>query len=372
MALNLFSKNSEREPGSQTLKEIFSQPAVLRRVLGAYLDKTDEVVFPSLAKVAAKLTQAKSIVFIGCGSSYFAGLFAAYAFEEIAGIEAQAEMADELTPRHFVLSPQPAVVAISQSGQTAGVLAAVEEARKHQAVSVIALVNRPGSKLEALVETTVLLRAGEEKAIAATKTFTASLTLLLLLAVFFARLHRRSEAKIRLLLRELASLPAQIEEVLAQERKIKKIARDYANQDRFFILGESFNYPIALEAALKFKEMAYIQAEAVASGEFRHGPMAVIEKKFPCLVIAPPDSAYHTNTTLVKLIKEKGAWPIVLTARGHKGFKPWAREELFLPPAAEMVYPLLVAVALQLLAYHLGVLRLIDVDHPRYLNKFVG
>ncbi len=371
MILNFKNSKNKNKFNSQTLTEIFSQPVVLRRVLGAYLDATDEVIFPSLAKVAAKLTQAKSIVFLGCGSSYFAALFAAYALEEIAGIEAQAKMADELESRHFIFTPQTVIVAISQSGQTASVLAAIKEIKKHQVASVIALVNRPGSKLEALAEATIFLRAGEEKAIAATKTFTASLTLLLLLAGFFARLHRRSEVKIRLLLQELVNLPAQIEKVLAQERKIRKIARDYANQDRFFILGENFNYPIALETALKFKEMAYIQAEAMASGEFRHGPIAVIGKKFPCLVIAPPDSAYHTNTALVKLIQEKGAWPIVLTAHGHKSFKTWAREELFLPAAAEMVYPLLAVVALQLLAYHLGVLRLIDVDHPRYLKKFV-
>lgn len=370
MALNSFFKNYKFK--SQTLAEIFFQPIVLRRILGMYLDTTDKVTFSSLDNVAKKLTQAKSIIFIGCGSSYFAALFAAYVFEEIVGIEAQAEMADELVTRHFVFPTQTAVVAISQSGQTASVLDAVKEIKKRQAATVIALVNRTGSKLEALAEATVLLRAEKEKAIAATKTFTASLTLLLLLAVFFARLHRRSETKINLLLRELTNLPTQIEEVLEQERNIKKIACNYANQDRFFIFGENFNYPIALEAALKFKEMAYIQAEAVASGEFRHGPVAVIEKKFPCLIIAPPGIAHHTNTALVKLIKEKGAWPIVLTACGHKNFKPWAREELFLPPAVEMVYPLLAAVALQLLAYHLGVLRLIDVDHPRYLEKFVG
>jgi len=353
------------------LKEINEQPETIAQTMrGRILPGSTGVRLGGLREVDGQLRDAKRVVFTACGTSWHAGVIGAYLLEELCRLPATVEYASEWRYRDPVLEEGTLVIGISQSGETADTLAALEMA-KERGCTTLGIVNTVGSSVARLTDAGVYLHCGPEIGVASTKAFTSQVTALTLLALCMA--EKRSSLslhEIRSWIDALQSLPRQVEEVLEQAEEIEAMAGRLARHDNFLYLGRGYSFPVALEGALKLKEISYVHAEGFSAAEMKHGPIALIDENMPVVVVAPRDGAYAKVKSNMQEVKARGGRLIAVTTHPN-GVAELADEVIFVPHSKDGLLPILTSIPLQLLAYHIGVLRGCDVDKPRNLAKSV-
>ena len=354
------------------LKEIHEQPqAILDTMRGRYSFETGQADLPDVGLTREDFAAVGRIWIIACGTSWHAGLVGKYLLEEMARTPVQVDIGSEFRYRNPLVQKDDLFVAISQSGETADTLAAAREARAKGA-KVLSIVNVVGSTLARESDGVLYTRCGPEIGVASTKAFTAQLTALYLLALHLAHIRGVMNATDgRVWLERFVSLPAGVEHILKREAEIVAIAKRYQNKRNFLYLGRGINYPIALEGALKLKEISYIHAEGYAAGEMKHGPIALIDKEMPVVVLAPRDRLYEKTVSNLMEVKARRAPVIVFVSEGERDLGRVADAVFTIPNVPDLLTPVLYAVALQLLAYHIAVMRGADVDQPRNLAKSV-
>ncbi|RME90569.1 MAG: glutamine--fructose-6-phosphate transaminase (isomerizing) [Verrucomicrobia bacterium] len=353
------------------LKEIHEQPQTIRNALRGRLDHAEATArFGGLNMTPAELRAVDRIVIAACGTSWHAGLVGEHLIEEFAHVPVEVEYASEFRYRNAPLDKNTLVLVITQSGETADTLAALREA-KRRGHRVLAICNVVGSTIAREADGGIYLHAGPEIGVASTKAFTSQVTVLVLFALLMGRMRMMSPAHGLAILRELEALPEKIEQVLAQEPHIRAAAERFASCHHFFYIGRQWNFPVALEGALKLKEISYIHASGYPAAEMKHGPIALIEPATPTVVIAPRGGLQEKTLGNLEEIRARHG-PII--AVGTEGDETLAeRSDVFLPVPAEdgPLFPIVGIVPLQLLAYHIAVLRGCDVDKPRNLAKSV-
>ncbi|MDP2709440.1 MAG: glutamine--fructose-6-phosphate transaminase (isomerizing) [bacterium] len=353
------------------LKEIFEQPASITNSLrGRIIMEQGLAKLGGLYSVEDRLREINKIVIAACGTAKHAGLVGEYMFEEYAGLACEVEYASEFRYRKPVLDNKTLVIALSQSGETADTLAAIKEAKEKGALT-LGIVNAVGSSLARETEAGVYNHIGPEISVASTKAFTSEVAILALMAVMLGRQRQLSLVMGQRVLGELACLPEKISEILKSAERIKQIAEKYYQFNHFAFLGRKYNQPTALEGALKLKEISYIHAEGFPSGEMKHGAIALIDKNFPTLLIAPDDSVYEKNYSNLQEIKARGGKIIAVATAGDEKLKQAADDVIYIPKTLEMLTPILASVPLQLFAYYMAALNGRDVDKPRNLAKSV-
>ncbi len=353
------------------LKEIYEQPhAIEDAIRGRLVAGEGMAKLGGLRDVNERLRNIDKIIIVSCGTSYYAGLVGEYILEEYAGIPVEVEYASEFRYRKPILGKDTAVVAISQSGETADTLEAVREAKNKGALA-LGIVNTVGSTIARETDAGVYNHAGPEIGVASTKSFTSQLSILVLLTLLLGRQRQMSYVMGKRIAGEMAKIPKLIFGILKKSSEIKKVAKKYKNFENFLYLGRKYNYPIACEGALKIKEISYVHAEGYPSGEMKHGPIALIDPKFPSVFVAPKDSVYEKNISGMQEIKARGGKIIAIATEGDKAIKKLADDAIYIPKTLEMLTPLLSVIPLQLVAYYVGTLKGYDVDKPRNLAKSV-
>jgi glucosamine--fructose-6-phosphate aminotransferase (isomerizing) len=353
------------------LKEIFEQPRTIENALRGRVDHKNATAHLGGLNLSEKeLRSIDRIIIAASGTSWHAALVGEYLVEEFAGIPVEVEFAHEFCYRNAPLEKNTVLLVLSQSGETADTLAALREAKKrgHKA---LAIVNVVGSTIAREVDGGIYMHAGPEIGVASTKAFVSTLTILSLLAIHLGRLRKLSAHRALEILHALEKLPEQIEKILSQNNSLKKTAKKYAKADDFFFLGRGYTFPIALEGALKLKEISYIHAEGYSAAEMKHGPIALIDKKTPTVFLVPQDSMYEKTMANLAMIRARKGPIIALATEGDKQIKKVADDVIYLPKTLEPLNPLLAVVPLQLFAYHIAVARGCDVDKPRNLAKSV-
>jgi glucosamine--fructose-6-phosphate aminotransferase (isomerizing) len=353
------------------LKEIFEQPRTVENALRGRVDTEGATArFGGLNLTSAELRAIDRIVIAASGTSWHAALVGEYLIEELAQIPVEVEFAHEFCYRNAPLEKNTVLLVISQSGETADTLAALREARRrgHRA---LAIVNVVGSTVARESDGGIYMHAGPEIGVASTKAFVSTLTILALLAVHLGRMRNLSARRALEILHALEAVPKQLESILAQNNAFKKLAKKYAKADDFFFLSRGYTFPIALEGALKLKEISYIHAEGYSAAEMKHGPIALIDPKTPTVFLVPQDSMYDKTMANLAMIRARKGPIIALATEGDKQIGKVANDVIYLPKALEPIYPILATVPLQLFAYHIAVVRGCDVDKPRNLAKSV-
>lgn len=353
------------------LKEIFDQPDTISDAIrGRIIAREGLAKLGGLRDVSEKLREIERIIIVSCGTSYHAGLVGEYMLEEYAGIPVEVEYASEFRYRKPLLDKKTAVIAISQSGETADTLAAIREAKNKGALT-LGIVNTVGSTIARETDAGVYNHAGPEIGVASTKAFTSQLSIFVLLTIFLGRQREMAMVMGKRISGELEKIPRFIEKILKQSEVIEKISKKYSKCQDILYLGRKYNFPIALEGALKIKEISYVHAEGYPSGEMKHGPIALIDDNFPSIFIAPKDSVYEKNISGMQEIKARGGKIIAIATEGDNSIKKMADDVIYIPKTLEMLTPLLSVVPLQLLAYYVGIKKGLDVDKPRNLAKSV-
>src|SRR6059036_1896788 len=354
------------------LKEIFEQPEALRNTMRERLDlETPDIRIPELGLKDRDLAGLNRLCFVACGTSWHAALVGKYLVEEFARLPVEVDIASEFRYRRPVLDSRVLTVPISQSGETADTLAALREA-KDQGSRAVAICNVVGSSLAREADGVVYTRAGLEIGVASTKAFTAQLVAVTLLALKLGLARELVEpALVQQAAKGLWELPDLMSVVLQQSEAIRRIAERFADRDHFLYLGRGLNYPLALEGALKLKEISYIHAEGYPAGEMKHGPIALIDQRMPVVAIAPRGATYDKMASNIEEIKARDGVVIAVATAGDDEIHAKADVVISVPATLEWLQPVLNAVPLQLLAYHAGVLRGCDVDQPRNLAKSV-
>jgi glucosamine--fructose-6-phosphate aminotransferase (isomerizing) len=353
------------------LKEIFEQPQTVLNALRGRLDFEGATAkFGGLNMTAAELRHVDRIVIAASGTSWHAALVGEYLIEELAQIPVEVEFAHEFCYRNCPLEKNTVLLVLSQSGETADTLAALREAKRrgHRA---LAIVNVVGSTIARESDGGIYMHAGPEIGVASTKAFVSTITVLSLLAVHLGRLRQLSANRATEILRGLEALPKQLEKILAQNDVLKKLAKKYAKAEDFFFLGRGYSFPIALEGALKLKEISYIHAEGYSAAEMKHGPIALIDAKTPTVFLVPQDAMYDKTMANLAMIRARKGPVIALATEGDREIKKVADDVIYLPKTLEPLNPILASVPLQLFAYHIAVARGCDVDKPRNLAKSV-
>jgi len=318
-----------------------------------------------------RFLNAERIIIVACGTSWHAGLVGEYIFEEFARIPVEVEYASEFRYRNPVISDKDIVIAISQSGETADTLAAIKLARSKGAF-VFGICNVVGSSIARENDTGAYTHAGPEIGVASTKAFTTQITVLTLMALRLARAKgTMSSEDYRLHLRELELIPEKVKEVLKSDEKVKYIASMYKDAPNCLYLGRGFNFPVALEGALKLKEISYIHAEGYPAAEMKHGPIALIDKNMPVIVIATSKGHYEKVVSNIQEIKSRNGRILAVVTEGDVTVKGIADHVIEIPETEEALTPLLTTIPLQLLSYYIAVMRDCDVDQPRNLAKSV-
>jgi len=353
------------------LKEIFEQPEAIRNCTrGRLLVNEGSAKLSGLDSNTTELRAIDRIIITACGTSYYAGMVGEYMIEELAGIPVEVEYASEFRYRNPIIGSNTLVLAISQSGETADTLAAMKEARRKGA-TVLSICNAVGSSIARASNGGVYLHVGPEIGVASTKAFTAQVTVLSMIALLLGRMRRVSHEQGIEIARAIQDLPKQIEEVLAQSDHIRDIAKHYMDSNNFLYLGRHYNYPVAMEGALKLKEISYIHAEGYPAAEMKHGPIALIDQNMPVVVVAPKDALYDKVLSNVQEIKARKARIIAIATPDSTELEKFADHIIHVPSTLPMLMPVLTCVPLQLLAYHIAVMRGNDVDQPRNLAKSV-
>jgi glutamine---fructose-6-phosphate transaminase (isomerizing) len=354
------------------LKEIFEQPRSIADCMRGRLNANDAIVnLGGLRNHIDKLSKSKRIVFIACGTSWHAGLVGEYLFEELARINVEVEYASEFRYRNPIIKEGDFVIAISQSGETADTMAALELAKSKGAV-ILGVCNVVGSSISRITDAGVYTHAGPEIGVASTKAFTAQVTVLTLIAI--ATAHKKgtiSEDTFRQLLFEMEAIPQKVEKILQNSEEIKDIARLFTFASNFIFLGRGFNFPVALEGALKLKEISYIHAEGYPAAEMKHGPIALIDEDMPVVFIATKDSSYEKVVSNIQEVKARKGRVIAVVTEGDTQVKNMVDFAIEIPNTNEILQPLLTSIPLQLLSYYIAVSRGRNVDQPRNLAKSV-
>ena len=353
------------------LKEIFEQPRTVENALRGRIDLEEGTAkFGGLNLTTAELRAIDQIVITACGTSWHAALVGEYLFEEFAHIPVEVEYASEFRYRNAPIEKHTLVLAITQSGETADTLASLRETRR-RGHKVLAICNVVGSTIAREADGGIYLHAGPEIGVASTKAFTSQVTVLALLALLMGRIRMLSLNRGRQILQALEAVPKQIEEVLKLNDAIKRLAQKYAPAKNFFFLGRQYNFPVALEGALKLKEISYIHAEGYPAAEMKHGPIALIDEHTPSVVVIPSDAMYDKTLSNMEVVKARKGPVIAVATEGNSSLAKQVDDVIYLPKTLEALFPLLAVVPLQLLAYHIAVARGCDVDKPRNLAKSV-
>ncbi len=354
------------------LKEIFEQPISVADSMRGRIDANKGFLqLGGLTEYFNRLMSADRIVFVACGTSWHAGLVAEYLFEELARIPVEVEYASEFRYRNPIIRENDVVIAISQSGETADTLAAIELA-KSKGAKIFGICNVVGSSIPRATHAGAYLHTGPEIGVASTKAFTGQLSVLTMMALLIA--HRKgtlSETQYRELLVELENIPNKIKKALELNDQIKQIAEVYKDARNFLYLGRGYNFPVALEGALKLKEISYIHAEGYPAAEMKHGPIALIDEEMPVVFIATDDSSYEKIVSNIQEVKARKGRVIAIVTEGDKYIDRMADYTIEIPATMEPLTPLLSVIPLQLLSYHIAVMRGCNVDQPRNLAKSV-
>lgn len=350
------------------LKEIHEAPATIQSAIrGRVKPKINIIKLGGLESVKQQLKLIDRIIITACGTSYYAGLLGEYLIEEIAGVPVEVQLASEFKYRNEPLSRGTAVIAISQSGETADTIAAIKKVEDY-GILKLGIVNAVGSTLARITDAGVYCHAGPEQSVASTKAFIAQVTILAEIAL---HLSGNKSKLFSPLLKELASLPEKAEEVLKAEEEIKNLAKKYSNKRDFLFIGRNYSYPCALEGALKLKEISYIHAEGCSAGEMKHGPLAMIDKDFPTVAIATDTPLLDKTMSNIEEIKARGGPIIAIATEGNRKIKNIADDVIYIPKAREQVQPILTAIVMQIFAYYVAVDKGLNVDRPRNLAKSV-
>lgn len=354
------------------LKEIFEQPKVITDAFRGRMNAVEGwVKLGGVSEYANKINNAKRLIFAACGTSWHASLLGEYLIEELARIPVEVEYASEFRYRNPIIGENDVFVAISQSGETADTIAAIELAKERQSL-IYGICNVVGSTISRLSHAGSYTHAGPEIGIASTKAFSTQVVILTLMALQLADYRGTlSKSQLHEVLHELEAIPKKIEEVLKQNKEIKEIAKHYKDASNFLYLGRGANYPVALEGALKLKEISYIHAEGYPAAEVKHGPIALIDENMPTVVLATNESAYDKIVSNIQEIKARKGKVIAVVTEGDTTIKEIADHIIEVPKTDELFAPLITVVPLQLLSYHIALWRGCNVDSPRNLTKSV-
>jgi glucosamine--fructose-6-phosphate aminotransferase (isomerizing) len=353
------------------LKEIHEQPETIRNTFrGRVVYDDGDGHLGGLNMSPAELREVKRVVFLACGTSFHAGLVGEYMIEDLARIPVEVEYASEFRYRRPILDPGTLVFAISQSGETVDTLSAMREARR-QGARVMGITNVVGSTIARESDWGVYIHAGPEIGVASTKAFTCQVTAIAILTLCLARVRNMTIEEGQEIIHALHKVPAQVNKILAQDEQIREIAELYAQHNNFLYLGRGYNFPIALEGALKLKEISYVHAEGYPAAEMKHGPIALIDKDMPVVVLSTKDSTYDKIKGNVQEIKARSGRDLAVVTEGDQEIADMADHVITVPPTVDVIAPLLNVIPLQLLAYHIAVIRGCDVDQPRNLAKSV-
>ena len=354
------------------LKEIFEQPRSILDCMRGRLDSNSgRLVLGGLREYLNTLVNAERIVIIACGTSWHAGLVAEYFFEETCRVPVEVEYASEFRYRNPVIREGDVVIAISQSGETADTLAAIELAKSKGAI-IFGVCNVVGSSIPRATHAGAYTHAGPEIGVASTKAFTAQLSVLYMIALIVAQKKGTiTEQKYRELLVEMENIPGKVEKVLQLNDQILHIAETFKDSSNFLYLGRGYNFPVALEGALKLKEISYIHAEGYPAAEMKHGPIALIDEEMPVVFIAPKDSSYEKIVSNIQEVKARKGKVISVVTEGDTLIRKMSEYVIEIPATLEPLMPLISVIPLQLLSYHIAVLRGCNVDQPRNLAKSV-
>jgi len=353
------------------LKEIHEQPQTLRDAMLGRFEKDNTFVHLGGLKDKEKiLRDIKRIIIVACGTSWHAGLIGEYMIEDLLGIPVEVEYASEFRYRNPIVEEGTLVISISQSGETADTLAAINEAKKKGA-TVLAICNVVGSSIARESDCGMFLHAGLEIGVASTKAFTSQITALFLLTLFMAQIKDQKGILGKDMVSKLREVPGQVKKVLDKEDQIAEIARLYKDNENFLYLGRGYNYPVALEGALKLKEISYIHAEGYPAAEMKHGPIALVDKDMPVVFIATKDKVYKKILSNIEEIRTRGGKVIAIASEGDNEISGMVDHVVHIPETIDALTPILSVVPLQLLAYHMAVMRGCDVDKPRNLAKSV-
>ena len=354
------------------LKEIYEQPRSIKDSMRGRISSSKGVVaLGGIKDYEKKLANAKRIVIVACGTSWHAGLVGEYLFEELARIPVEVEYASEFRYRNPIIEEGDVVIAISQSGETADTLAAIEMAKKRGAI-ILGICNVVGSSIPRATHAGSYTHAGPEIGVASTKAFTAQITVLALMALSIAQKKGTlTESRLRQLLRELELIPDKVAKTLKANDQIKYISDIYKDATNCLYLGRGYNFPVALEGALKLKEISYIHAEGYPAAEMKHGPIALIDEEMPVVVIATKKGAYEKVISNIQEVKARKGKIIAIVTEGDTTVREIADHTIEIPQVAEVFTPLVSVIPLQLLSYHIAVMRGCNVDQPRNLAKSV-
>jgi glucosamine--fructose-6-phosphate aminotransferase (isomerizing) len=353
------------------MKEIFEQPTTIANAFrGRIMDVYNTSRLGGISLSVEELNSIKKICIVACGTSWHAGMVGQYLIEDIAKIPVRVEYASEFRYRDPLLGPETLVIVISQSGETADTLAALREARA-RGTKVMGITNVVGSSIARETDFGSYIHAGAEIGVASTKAFTSQITVLFLLALLLGRMRSVSPLDGAEYLKELKSIPAKASEILSMDNGIRAIAEKYKNATNALYLGRGINFPVALEGALKLKEISYIHAEGYPAAEMKHGPIALIDENMPVIVVAPDDFVYGKILSNIEEVKARKGKIIVVANEPSNGLESLADDIIFVPRTLPALTPLLTVIPLQLFAYHVAVQRGLDVDQPRNLAKSV-
>jgi len=353
------------------LKEIYEQPGALRTCLKGRVDtRSGQIVLGGVLQHAKMLATARSVTFVGQGTALHACMIASYLMEELGKVNADWDYASEFRYRNPIVEEGTVVVAISQSGETADTLAALQEAKQRGAFS-LGVVNVVGSTISRETDAGVYLRVGPEIGVASTKAFVGQVMVATMLALFVGRRRYLSNDFVSSFLKSLEQIPDAIERTLKLSDKVKASVAKYIDRENWLFLGRGLNWPVALEGALKLKELSYIHAEGMPAAEMKHGPIALIDNGMPCVFIATKNSQYEKVLSNIQEVRSRGGHVIAIATEGDEHIATMAEEVFYVPDVPELLQPLVTVIPLQLLAYHAAVLRGKDVDKPRNLAKSV-
>lgn len=353
------------------LKEIFEQPESVRTSLRGRLDMREmRVNLGGLGGIIREMTKTRRIILTACGTAWHAGLVGEYLFEDLARIPTEVEYASEFRYRNPMIEDGTIVIVISQSGETADTLAALREAKEKGAMT-LGIVNAVGSTIARETDAGVYLHAGPEIGVASTKAFTSQLVVETLIALMLGRRRFMSPATLEHYVKALSVIPDQIETVLEQSDDIRRIVEEHVDQDNWLFLGRGYQYPVALEGALKLKEISYIHAEGLPAAEMKHGPIALIREHMPVVFIAPRCSTYDKIISNIEEVRARKGSVIAIATEGDKQIQKYCPHVIRIPECPAPLQPMLTVVPLQLIAYHAAVLRGCNVDKPRNLAKSV-
>ncbi len=353
------------------LKEIYEQPKSLRACTSGRMDlREGRVVLGGLANYAKELTRVRRVILTAQGTALHAAMIGRTLLEDLVKVQATTEYASEFRYRNPVIEENTVVVAVSQSGETADTLAALHEAKERGALA-LGVINVVGSTIARDTDAGVYLRVGPEIGVASTKAFTGQVAALALIALFMARKRLMSADQCREFMQEMDAIPGKIERILELDAKIRQITEKYVERENWLFLGRGYNYPTALEGALKLKEISYIHAEGMPAAEMKHGPIALINEGMPAVFIANRGRQYEKVMSNIQEVRSRGGHVIAVATEGDTEIRKHVQDVMYIPEVCEPLSPLLTVVPLQLMAYHAAVLRGHDVDKPRNLAKSV-